>query len=87
MEPMTRNHKILAMCKDTHSKVGMGHSQMPNKAEPKTNWSLRLWLRRIGGNRHGGKETVETGEIMAWHGSDLRWLSMQLLTCTAMGKQ
>ena len=33
------------------------------------------------------KETAETGEVMAWLGSDLRWLSMQLLTCTAMGKQ
>ena len=32
------------------------------------------------------KETVETGEVMAWLGSDLRWSSMQLLTCTAMGK-
>ena len=37
MEPVTRNYEIPAMCKDTHSKVGTGRSQTPNRAVPKAN--------------------------------------------------
>ena len=45
MELVMWDYEIPALCKDIHSKVGTGRSQMPNEAEPKTNWSLRLRLR------------------------------------------
>ena len=45
MDPVARDYEITALCNDIHCKVGTGHSQMPNEAEPKTNWSLLLRLR------------------------------------------
>ena len=58
------------MCKDTHSKVGTGRSQMPNEAEPKTNWSLLLRLRRIEENCLGGQGDSRDrgGHGTAWLG-------------------
>ena len=51
------------------------------------NLIMVLRLQRIGGNRHARHGTAEAGEVMARLGSDLRWLSMQLLACTTMGEQ
>ena len=55
MDPVARDYEIMALCNGKHCKVGTGHSQEPNKAEPKMNWSLLLWLRRIEENRLGGQ--------------------------------
>ena len=55
MDPVAQDYENTALCNGIHSKVGTGRSQMPNEAEPKTNWSLLLRLRRIEENRLGGQ--------------------------------
>ena len=42
--------------------------RLPNGAASKANRNVVQPLWRIGRNRHGGKETAETGEVMAQHG-------------------
>ena len=69
MEPVAWDYKILALCKGIHTKVGMGHSQIPNEAEPKPNWSLMLQSWRIEKNCLGGQGDSKVGEVMAWLGS------------------
>ena len=54
MDPVAWDYEIMALCNGIHRKVGMGRNQMPNEAEPKMNWSLLLWLRRIEENHLGG---------------------------------
>ena len=69
MEPVARDYETPALCNGIHSKVGTGRSQIPNKAEPKPNWSLMLWSRRIEKNRLDSHGDSGAGEVMAWLGS------------------
>ena len=69
MEPVAREYEITALCNSIHSKVGTGCGQIHNEAEPKPNWSLMLWSRRIEKNRLGGHGDSGAGEVMAWLGS------------------